>query len=125
MTATTAEKVCGTRAGYDRHRRRGEPIDGACRTAYNAYNYDRRAEHRAARRAMRAAHEAREARRAIEAAERRGREIRVLRLDSGSIPLGAYAGTDQAHEFVPDLNTGTSCMACFGWCTDYRHWAAS
>lgn len=29
---------CGTPAAYQRHRRRGEEIDDACREAINAYN---------------------------------------------------------------------------------------
>lgn len=29
---------CGTRAAYARHRRRGEPIDQACRDAERAYH---------------------------------------------------------------------------------------
>lgn len=28
---------CGTYAAYRRHQRRGEPIDDACRDAYNAH----------------------------------------------------------------------------------------
>lgn len=31
---------CGTRAGYQRHRKHGEPVDDACRDAYNAYYRD-------------------------------------------------------------------------------------
>lgn len=30
-------KPCGTRAAYTRHYRNGEPIDDACREAFNAY----------------------------------------------------------------------------------------
>lgn len=33
---------CGTRAAYLRHYKRGEPIDDACRDAYNAYYRDYR-----------------------------------------------------------------------------------
>lgn len=51
------------------------------------------------------------------------REVRVVRLPGGTIPLGAYAGTDTAHPHIPDGNTGTSCMGCFGWSNDARHWA--
>lgn len=32
---------CGTIAAYSRHRRRGEEIDDACRTAWNAYCADK------------------------------------------------------------------------------------
>lgn len=49
------------------------------------------------------------------------RDLRVVRLPAGVIPLGALAGTDVAHPHVPDGNTGTQCLACFGWCTDVRH----
>lgn len=58
----------------------------------------------------------------MQAANSGQREIRVVRLPGGPIALGALAGTSVAHPFVPDGHTGTSCMACFGWCTDYRHW---
>jgi hypothetical protein len=51
------------------------------------------------------------------------REIRVVRLPGGAMPLGALAATDVAHPFVPDGWTGSTCMACFGWCTDPRHWS--
>jgi len=49
------------------------------------------------------------------------REIRVVRLPDRTIALGALAGTAVAHGFLPDLHTGTSCVACFGWSNDYRH----
>ena len=29
--------VCGTYAGYQRHKKRGEPVDDECRLARNAY----------------------------------------------------------------------------------------
>jgi hypothetical protein len=35
--------------------------------------------------------------------------------------IGQFAGTDIPHPHIPDRHTGTSCMACFGWCTDARH----
>lgn len=49
------------------------------------------------------------------------REIRRIRLPGGFMPLGALAATTQPHPFVPDGNTGTSCLACFGWSNDVRH----
>ncbi|HEY8378102.1 MAG TPA: hypothetical protein VIK91_16510 [Nannocystis sp.] len=42
---------CGTKAAYERHRRRREPVDDACRSAHNRYVRTRmRARYRAARR---------------------------------------------------------------------------
>lgn len=38
---------CGTPAAYDRHTRKGEPIDDACREAHNAKNREKRAQARA------------------------------------------------------------------------------
>lgn len=55
MTITETGLVCGTRHAYGRHRRRGEPIDDACRAAWNAYRSGRRAEARLARRKARSA----------------------------------------------------------------------
>jgi hypothetical protein len=49
------------------------------------------------------------------------REIRRVHLPGGPVPLGALAGTDTAHPFVPDGGIGTSCLLCFGWCSDPRH----
>jgi hypothetical protein len=49
------------------------------------------------------------------------RDIRRVRLPSGLVPLGALAATTRSHPFVPDGWTGTSCLLCFGWCTDPRH----
>jgi hypothetical protein len=31
---------CGTAAAYKRHQRRGEPVDAACREAWNAWQRD-------------------------------------------------------------------------------------
>lgn len=52
------------------------------------------------------------------------REVRVVRVGKARVAVGALAGTSTPHPFVPDGSTGTSCMACFGWCSDYRHWVA-
>lgn len=49
------------------------------------------------------------------------REIRRVHLPGGPVPLGALAATSLPHAYVPDGWTGTTCMLCFGWCTDYRH----
>ena len=49
------------------------------------------------------------------------RDIRRVRLPSGLVPLGALAATTTAHPFVPDGWTGTSCLLCYGWCSDVRH----
>jgi hypothetical protein len=49
------------------------------------------------------------------------REIRRVHLPAGPVPLGALAGTGTPHGYVPDGGNGTSCMLCFGWCTDVRH----
>lgn len=49
---------CGTPAAYTRHKRRGEDVDEACRTAWNTYQRERRA----ARQAEAAAREAEAAR---------------------------------------------------------------
>lgn len=46
---------------------------------------------------------------------------RYLRLPNGILPVGGLAGTDIAHPHIPDGHTGTSCLACYGWCTDPRH----
>jgi hypothetical protein len=55
VTTTETGLVCGTRHAYGRHRRRGEPIDDACRAAWNAYRSDHRAAGRLARRKARSA----------------------------------------------------------------------
>jgi len=34
---TTTPKPCGTYAAHRRHQRNGEPVDAACRAAYNAH----------------------------------------------------------------------------------------
>jgi hypothetical protein len=39
-------KPCGTQAAYNRHRRRGEPIDDACRQAHSAAGAPRKREQR-------------------------------------------------------------------------------
>lgn len=100
-----------------------------CIESLNAHKARNAVDHNAKRRLRRAADRAeRDAREAaitvyaIARANTRQREIRVVRLPGGNMPLGALAGTDVAHPFVPDGHTGTSCMACFGWCTDFRHW---
>lgn len=77
----------------------------------------RRAIERAARDAMEAAITLE----AVARAQTRQREIRVLRLPGGVLPLGVFAGTDTMHPPVPDPYTGSSCLACFGWTDDYRH----
>jgi hypothetical protein len=48
-------------------------------------------------------------------------EIRIMQLPKGAVRLGALAGTTVAHPFVPDGWTGSTCLVCFGWCTDPRH----
>lgn len=72
-------------------------------------------------------HAVRDAERAVETAAiiqaaARQREIRVVNIGRRRVALGAFAGTDIRHPFVPDGHTGTSCMACFGWSNDVRHW---
>lgn len=48
--------------------------------------------------------------------------VRYVRLSrGGTVRLGALAGTEVPHAFVPDGHTGTSCLACYGWCNDVRH----
>jgi hypothetical protein len=89
-------------------------------TRYADQNTKRRLR-RAGARAEREAQEALGTLKAVAHANSRTREIRVVRLPGGPIPLGAYAGTDIAHQFIPDGDTGTSCMGCFGWSNDYRH----
>jgi hypothetical protein len=50
------------------------------------------------------------------------REIRRVRLPSGGlVPLDMLATTRTAHPFTPDGWTGTSCLLCYGWCSDPRH----
>lgn len=49
------------------------------------------------------------------------REIRVVRLPRATIPLGAYATTGIVHDFAQDGQTGSLCLACFGWRDDVRH----
>lgn len=49
------------------------------------------------------------------------REIRVVRLPTVTVPLGALAGTETPHPHTPDSGNGTSCLLCFGWCNDPRH----
>jgi hypothetical protein len=111
-----AELVCGTRSGYERHRRRGEVVDDACREAHNARERERRARRRTVRQAERVA----KAERAADLAARMlARRKRVRPPKPGA--LGALAGTSVAHEHVPDGGTGTMCTACFGWCNDYQH----
>lgn len=46
---------------------------------------------------------------------------RLIHLPAGAIPLGALAGTARPHPFLPDGWTGTTCLACFGWCSDPQH----
>lgn len=86
----------------------------------------------ARRRAMRhAAIAARDAERAREnaaivrhaASALQQREIRVVSVGHRRIALGALAGTDTGHPFMADGHTATSCLLCFGWSNDYRHWA--
>lgn len=108
MTAAT-ELVCGTRAGYERHRRRGEVVDAACQAAKDAREHDREEARATAPRVRRPA-------------ETWRREPRVVRLTDGRrYGLGAYAASGAAHPFVPDGGTSTSCMLCFGWSNDSRH----
>lgn len=89
----------------------------------HVHNVRRRLRREAAR-VIRDAERAKETEALLRAAERalQQREARVVHLPGGVIPLGALAGSDRAHPFVPDGHTGTLCMACFGWCNDYRHW---
>ncbi|MCW2768515.1 MAG: hypothetical protein JWO11_4474 [Nocardioides sp.] len=85
---------------------------------------DQNAKRRLRRASDRAERDARDAvwiREAVARAQTRQREIRIVRLPGGNMPLGALAGADTVHPFVPDGHTGTSCMACFGWSNDYRH----
>lgn len=119
MTAASALKPCGTVAAYVRHHSRGERVDAACRAASRAASQANRAQARKSHAAAdRAAIEAE-----VRAANRRvRREVRVVRLPDGRVfGLGAYAGTDRLHVFVPDGGTSTSCQLCFGWSNDYRH----
>lgn len=47
---------------------------------------------------------------------------RYIRLPKGGvIHVGGLAGNSALHPFMPDGYTGTSCVACFGWCNDARH----
>jgi hypothetical protein len=87
------------------------------RTRFNA----KRRLRRAAARAERETRETRETLEAVARAQTRQRDIRIVRLPGGNMPLGALAGADTVHPFVPDQHTGTSCMACFGWSNDVRH----
>lgn len=89
--------------------------------SYDSYNARRRLRRQAAI-AVRSAERAKEA---AAAAILQQRETRVVSIGTRRIPLGALAGTGTAHPFLPDGHAGTSCMACFGWSNDYRHWTAS
>lgn len=88
----------------------------------DAANNVRRRLRREAERVVRDAERAVETAAIIQAAARQQREVRVVSVGRRRIPLGALAGTDTGHPFVPDGHTGTSCMACFGWSNDFRHW---
>lgn len=46
---------------------------------------------------------------------------RYIHLPGGPVKVGQLAGTSVRHPHVPDGNTGTLCMACWGWCNDPRH----
>jgi hypothetical protein len=44
---------------------------------------------------------------------------RYLRMpDGGLITIGGLAASDSHHQHMPDLHTGSSCRACFGWQDD-------
>jgi hypothetical protein len=122
MTGRTLQP-CGTLAAHSRHRRRGEPIDEACRAADRSYSSQyRRVRRREAsvvrlqRQARRLAAEAR-----IAEEVTREREPRVVRVGDTVVMVGGLAGRDDLHVFVPDGWTGSQCLACFGWYTDTRH----
>jgi hypothetical protein len=47
---------------------------------------------------------------------------RYLRMPNGGlITIGGLAASDSHHQHMPDLHTGSSCRACFGWQDDPRH----
>lgn len=87
------------------------------------YDVERQRRYRAERRAAREASTAQQIEREVRTANSsRLREVRVVRLPGGRVfALGAFAGTECVHPFVPDGATGTSCRLCFGWSSDYRH----
>lgn len=113
-------KPCGTTAAYDRHRRRRQKPCGPCRQANNVRKNKRYQRKNASQVAAERAKINREIRADIRKANAR-REIRTVQMPSGPVQLGKFAGTKTAHPHVPDGWTGTSCVLCFGWCTDPRH----
>jgi hypothetical protein len=46
---------------------------------------------------------------------------RVRMPGGGLISVGQLAGTTAHHPHVPDGNTGSLCLACYGWADDHRH----
>lgn len=116
-------KPCGTIGAWSRHRRAGEPIDLACRAAWNAYTRSHRAGQVVASKARTPQSPAVVA---LEAAARTRLPSRFVALAAGTVPLGVLAGTRAQHPYLPGGDTSTSCLVCFGWCDDPRHaaWCA-
>jgi hypothetical protein len=50
------------------------------------------------------------------------REVRTVQLRHGVVLVGQLACTGAPHPFIPDRHRGTSCLACYGWVDDPRHW---
>lgn len=88
----------------------------------DAANNVRRRLRREQARVIRDAERAVETAAIVRAATRRPREVRAVSIGGRRVQLGAFAGTAITHPFVPDEHTGTSCMGCFGWSNDVRHW---
>jgi hypothetical protein len=91
---------CGTIRAFYRHRRRSETVDDACRKA------------------IRLAQREWKQRRAASSA---GVPAEIRRTPREAVVVGALVGTDEPHAHVPDGDTGTLCVSCFGWCNDPRH----
>jgi hypothetical protein len=106
-TATRTLMACGTRTAYRRHIRREEPVDEACRKAWNAYKRGLRADGAAARLAARTAREARAAREQIAGA----RPFYIPRCAQCRAPLA-----DEMGEPRWDLLEGR--FVCLGRCVN-------
>lgn len=89
---------------------------------YDADNARRRRK-RGTARLLRDIERAKETAAVVQAATRalRQQQIRRVRVGNTVVPLGALAGTDKPHSFVPDAWSATSCQICFGWSDDTRH----
>jgi hypothetical protein len=46
---------------------------------------------------------------------------RYVRLRHGTVRVGQLAGRAVRHPHAPDSNTGSLCLACYGWADDARH----